>query len=170
MKFYWDFALNLDGKDRVQDVYLTAPPGTTTSAASTQARSQNETLGDNVAWLAGLQIGQNKKKGDWSVKADYRQVGLGSVDPNENDSDWGDSFLNQQGVQFVASYNFTDFLCGTITAYDTWAYKSALFAHQNTTGLQVNDTTNVTGATAGLQGIAAASQTQRVDVDLQWKF
>jgi hypothetical protein len=167
-KFYWDFDLNTEGKDRIQDVYLRPTPGATPSAASLQAQSQNRELGDNIAWVAGLQVGQVKKKGDWLVKADFRQVGLGAIDPNLNDSDWGDSFLNQQGVKLSASYGFTDFLVGSITAYDTWALKSGLFAGQNPSGLPV--VAGASGTTAGLQGLAAASQTQRVDVDLQWKF
>ena len=168
LKFYWDFSLNFDGKDRIQDVYLTPTPGTTPTAASLQAQAQNRDMGDNIAWVAGIQAGNIKKKGDWMVKADFRQVGLGSIDPNLNDSDWGDSFLNQQGVKLVASYSFTDFLVGTVTAYDTWALKSGLWANQNPSGLPV--VANASGTTAGLQGLAAASQTQRVDVDLQWKF
>jgi len=168
LKFYWDFALNLQGKDRIQDVYLTPTPGTTPTAASLQAQAQNRDLGDNIAWLAGIQAGNVKKKGDWQVKVDFRQVGLGSIDPNLNDSDWGDSFLSQQGVKFSASYGFTDFLVGTITAYDTWALKSGLWSNQNPNGLPV--VSNAGGTTAGLQGLAAASQVQRVDVDLQWKF
>ena len=173
-KFYWDFAANLEGHERVQDVYLIATPGaipsTTTAAQNLAVQNQNRELSDNIAWLAGLQVGQNKKKGDWSLKADYRQVGLGSIDPNLNDSDWGDSFLNQQGVKVCASYNFTDFLTGTVTYFDTWAYKNDLFVNQNTSGIQAGNAANVTGATAGLVGLAAANQTQRVDVDLQWKF
>jgi hypothetical protein len=167
-KFYWDLAYNLDGQDRIQDVYLTPTPGTAITAAERRVERNNRDLGDDLAWVAGLQLGQSKKKGDWLFRADFRQVGLGSVDPNLNDSDWADSFLNQQGVKIVGSYNFTDFLIGTISVYDTWAYKSGLFAAQNPSGLPV--VANVTGTTAGLQGLAAASQTQRVDVDLQWKF
>jgi len=168
LKFYWDFAYNIQGKDRIQNVYLSPTPGTATTAAELQAQAQNRDLGDNIAWLAGIQAGQIKHKGDWLVKADFRQVGLGAIDPNLNDSDWGDSFLNQQGVKLTASYSFTDFLVGTVTAYDTWALKSGLFAGENPSALPV--VANVANTTGGLQGLAAASQTQRVDVDLQWKF
>jgi len=177
MKFYWDFAANLDGKARVQQVYLgnaTVVGAAGSSIAKTQA--QNQALGDNIAWLAGIQAGQNKKKGDWSFRADYRQVGLGSIDPNLNDSDWGDSYLNQQGVKVAGSYNFTDFLIGTITVYDTWAYKSSLLnglPGANPTGLPIagGGGATVTGTTAsGITNLAGVSQTQRVDVDLQWKF
>jgi len=95
-KFYWDFDVNLEGKQRIQDVYLATTAGTAPTPAGLATQAQNTGLGDNIAWLAGLQIGQNKKKGDWSIKADYRQVGLGANDPNLQDSDWADSFLNQK--------------------------------------------------------------------------
>ncbi len=102
---------------------------------------------------------------------------MGANDPNLQDSDWGDSFINQQGITVGSTYNFTDFLTGSVTFFDTWAYKKNLFVNENTSNNQVGaqssgaaGSTGVTGTTAGLVGLAAASQTQRVDVDLQWKF
>jgi hypothetical protein len=190
-KVYWDFDLNTQGKDRVQDVLLGVNNSAGlagTSAAAKVIQKQNADLGDNVAWVAGLQVGNNKKKGDWSVRADYRQVGLGAIDPNENDSDWGDSFLNLQGAKIQAAYNFTDFLTGTITYYDTWNYKSGLLDGSTTgqgrtsgsigslplaggTGYSVGSaTTNPGGTNTGLGSLVGANSVQRIDVDLQWKF
>jgi hypothetical protein len=182
-KTYWDFAYNVDGKDRVQNVYFgnngffTGTP--TAGALATQ--NQNKALGDNIAWLAGLQVGQNKKKGDWSIKGDFRQVGLGAVDPNINDSDWGDSFLNQQGIKLSSTYNFTDFLTGTVSYYDTWAYKNSLLngtPGNDPTGLPLGGSivapnggsgiTNPGGA--GNANLAGIHSSQRVQVDLMWKF
>jgi hypothetical protein len=169
---YWDFALNMDGKSRIQSVYLTQTPGVATTPAEAATQAQNRGLGDNTAWLVGLQVGQNKKKGDWSIKGDYRQVGLGALDPNLNDSDWADSFLNQQGVRVQSIYNFTDFLTGSITVYDTWALKNNLLngsAGNNPAGLPI--VTGTSGTTAsGIANLAGVSQTQRVQVDLMWKF
>jgi hypothetical protein len=170
-KFYWDFVDNLDAHSRIQNVYL-GDNLVNSGATQLATQNQNRDLGDNIAWLAGLQVGQNKKKGDWSIKGDFRQVGLGANDPNLQDSDWADSFLNQQGVKIMSSYNFTDFLVGSITVYDTWALKSGLLngnAGENPTGLPV--TTGVSGTTAsGITNLAGVSQTQRVQVDLLWKF
>jgi Putative porin len=179
IRFYWDFALNTEGKARVQDVYLgnhngLAPPGAATpalTAASALAQKENQALGDNTAWLAGVQLGVNKKKGDWSIKADYRQTGLGSVDPNLNDSDFADSFLNQQGVKVQSIYNFTDFLTGSITYFNTWDYKNGLFdgtQGQSVAGLPIS--TGSTATSGGTASVAAVKSTQRVQVDLQWKF
>ena len=179
-KIYWDFAWNTEGSARVQDVYLgnngglTVPgAGTVTlNAANAKAQLQNKDLGDNVAWLAGLQVGQNKKKGDWSVKGDFRQVGLGSIDPNTNDSDWGDSFLNQQGVQLSSTYNFTDFLTGTLTYFNTWDYKDSLInGIDGQSSSQLPITTQVlTSTTAATASLAGVKSTQRVEADLMWKF
>lgn len=179
-RVYWDFDLNLEGKERIQDVYLGNNGGLTTPGAVTPvlnpanalAQAQNRDLGDNIAWLAGVQVGQNKKKGDWSIKGDFRQVGLGSIDPNENDSDWGDSYLNQQGVRIQSIYNFTDFLTGSITYYNTWDLKDRLFNGQNgqsTTQLPITTQVNG-GTTAGTTSLVGVKSTEKVQVDLQWKF
>jgi len=179
-KIYWDFAFNTEGKARVQDVYF-GNGGGSPPVASSATQAENRDLGDNVAWLAGLQIGQNKKKGDWSIQGDFRQVGLGSIDPNTNDSDWGDSYLNQQGVQIQSAYNFTDFLVGSVTYIDTWDYKKNLLngsPGQVPTAIPLGGTAAVpvggsgitsptSSSVANLAGIASS---QRVEVNLQWKF
>jgi hypothetical protein len=182
-KAYWDFAYNVDGKDRIQNVYFgnqgfyTGTP----SAAAIATQNQNKDLGDNIAWLAGLQVGQNKKKGDWSIKGDFRQVGLGAVDPNVNDSDFGDSFLNQQGIKLQSVYNFTDFLTGSLTFYDTWAYKNSLLnglAGQDPTALPLGGSVTApiggsgisNAGGAGNANLAGIHSSQRVQVDLVWKF
>jgi hypothetical protein len=184
-KIYWDFDLNTDGKSRVQDVLLgvhNAPGLAGTSVANRVTQLQNRDLGDNVAWLAGVQLGVNKKRGDWSIRSDFRQVGLGAIDPNENDSDWGDSFLNQQGIKVSSTYNFTDFLTGTVTFYDTWNYKTGLLdgtspGQSGAATLPLGGGTGyaVGGSTAsapgtGLGTLVGANGVERVDVDLQWKF
>ena len=156
-KLYWDFALNLQGGDRTQQVYLFQDNNAPNAFAP-----QNRDLDDNLAWMAGLQVGQNKKKGDWSIKADFRQVGLSSIDPNLNDSDWGDSYLNQQGIKVQSIYNFTDFLTGSISYYNTWNYKSNLFA-ATAPGASGS-------SSAQVYALAPANATQRVQVDMIWKF
>ena len=190
-RIYWDFDLNTDGHARVQDVLLGTTNEATLAGSTAPARviqKQNSALGDNVAWLAGLQVGQNKKKGDWSIRSDFRQVGLGAIDPNENDSDWGDSFLNLQGIKVQSTYNFTDFLTGSIAYYDCWNYKSGLLDGSSPgqgsvpgsigtlplaggTGYSVGGaTTNPGGTNTGLGTLVGANTVQRVQVDLQWKF
>ena len=63
---------------------------------------------DSLAYLVGFQIGENKKKGDWSLLANYRQVGLSAVDPNINDSDWALSYTNMAGYKVGFFYNLGD--------------------------------------------------------------
>ena len=57
-----------------------------------------------------------------------------------NDSDWGDSFLNQQGVKLQSAYNFTDFLTGVVSFYYSEALTKNLyggFATGNVSGSTV---------------------------------
>ena len=107
--------------------YGSVPTGTDgkKKISASKVKSQNADLGDNVAWATGIQVGQNKKKGDWSGLVEFRQVGLGSVDPNINGTDFANSYSNAEGFKLAAAYNFTDFLMGTVTFYDTWALQKS---------------------------------------------
>jgi hypothetical protein len=93
LKFYWDFAYNLEAERRVRRVY-----GLTSAEK------------DATAWLAGLaySFGSGKVAGDYSIRLDYRRVGTGSVDVNLNDSDWAFGRVNQQGWKLALAYNLTD--------------------------------------------------------------
>lgn len=83
---------------------------TAVSASSTYSRTVSVTPSgtDSLAYLLGFQIGENKKKGDWSLIANYRQVGLSAVDPNINDSDWALSYTNMAGYKVGFLYNLGD--------------------------------------------------------------
>ena len=84
VKFQWDVAYNLDGANR----------NLATSAET-----------DKRAWLAGFQVGENKKKGDWSAVANYRQVGRSAVDTQINDPDFALGEVNTTGFKFGVTYN-----------------------------------------------------------------
>ena len=195
---YWDFDWNVTGKQRVQDVYLdggttyasqstvsgvvsntttigtgSVPTGKLASGASlsaAQVKSQNTALGDNIAWAAGLQIGQNKKKGDWSILGEFRQIGLGSVDPNINGTDFANSYSNIEGLKFSGVYNFTDAFTGTVTFFDDWAYKNNLFKDLNGSPANGSPANNAAADAGTTQYLVALKSVQRVQVDLGWKF
>ena len=96
------FEWNTQAHQRVQSVYL--QNGTIdgfNTGVSAAAASQNTGLSDGIAWAAGLQIGANKKKGDWSVLGEFRQIGLGAVDQNINGTDYADSYRQSGGRQVV---------------------------------------------------------------------
>jgi len=161
MKFYWDFAYNITGKDRIQDTYLggyrgPTAPGGYTPAQWNALRNANYGLEDNLAWLVGIKLGDNKKQGDWAASIDFRQVGLGSVDPNLNDSDFNLGFLNGQGIKAKVAYNFTDNMVGSVAYFNTWNYKEDLY-------LPVGQANSV-------QQLTGANGTQIVQADLVWKF
>lgn len=145
-KFYWDLVYNLTGTDRIREAYLVGAP--------LAYRNANLDLSDSAAWLVGLKIGENKKKGDWAISGDFRQVGLGSTDPNLADSEWGNGYPNQQGVKLTAAYNFTDFFTGGVNYYTTWNYKESLVLPSSAAG----------------SSLTQANATQRFQVEATWKF
>jgi hypothetical protein len=128
-KFYWDFSYNIDGNKRVQDVY-----GLANAIGNPQHTSE-----DDFAYLVGVQFGENKKAGDWSFLANWRQTGLGAVDPNLNDSDFAAGELNTRGVKVSGSYNFSDFAVGTISYMYAWNLRDTLFGGQATGGAAIGD-------------------------------
>jgi hypothetical protein len=88
-KIYWDAAYNFEGAGRYNDIYAldkvlnaNGHPINTHSAH------------DSLAWLAGIQLGQNAKAGDLSLVANWRQTGIASVDPNLNESDFALGYDN----------------------------------------------------------------------------
>ena len=138
-----------------------AAPGVSSTAVTGFPASSriSPSFSDNLAWLVGIQLGQNKKQGDWSLFGNFRQVGLTSIDPNINDSDWAVSNLNMQGFKFGLAYNLTDFAVFAVTGYITWNLTENLY------GGAANTPSNITGA-----GIARDSTANTVQVDLNMQF
>jgi Putative porin len=159
LSLYWDFAYNWTGNSRFNRDY--GPLFShyfyvgTSSTPSFSGRA-SPSFSDNSAWLVGLKFGQNNKAGDFSLSADYRQVGISSIDPNINSSNFALSNLNVQGWEFNLAYNFTDFLTAVFTLY----YSHAL--HPNLYG---------GFATGNVPGVAATQQfpiaRDRQDIVLQ---
>lgn len=83
---------------------------------------------DPLAWLAGVvyQTGGGRDAGTWAMRAEYRSIGLGSLDPNINDSDFAGSSLNQRGVRLGLVYNLTEFAALAATYYRTRAIQEGL--------------------------------------------
>jgi hypothetical protein len=130
LSLYWDFAYNLEGNDRFNRDY-----GPLFSHYFFVGKSSTPSFGgrvkpsfsDNLAWLVGLKFGENKKAGDFSISADYRQQGISSLDPNINNSNFHFSNLNSEGWEFNAAYNLTDFLTATLTFYYSDALTKNLY-------------------------------------------
>ena len=103
-KFYWDFAYNFEGGQRDNEILGVQENG----------------FQDKQAWIAGVQLGEPKRKGDFYVSAEYHQVGLGSSDPNLNDTNFGLSRLNTQGIRLAVGYNLEAWLRFEVWYYGAW--------------------------------------------------
>lgn len=89
-------------------------------AAEEYNQPTHDGTADKVAFAAGFTVGSDytiKKKGDYLLLAEYRQVGLGSVDPNLNDSDFNSSRLGFRGVKVAGSYGFYPWLIASVTYF-----------------------------------------------------
>jgi len=143
-KFLWDFAYNfgagttglVGGFPIINGARLTAP------ISATQ---------DRMAWLLGIQVGENKNAGDFSVFGNYREVGAGALNTFYSDSDFalGQSG-NQRGFKLGAKYSFTK--NATLTA----AYTASS-----------NIDADVPGTAQTLSGL---NSSQLVTIDLGLKF
>lgn len=113
-KVYGDLVHNTEAGTRVYRVY---------------GLSKSTVSKDADAWLIGVGYakGTGKVQGDWSVKLDYRSIGIGSLDPNINDSDFAFSQLNQQGIKLSTVYNLTDFATAGLTFFATENKRPTLY-------------------------------------------
>jgi hypothetical protein len=130
LSLYWDFAYNFSGDDRFNRDYgplFSRYFYVDRSATPSLSGRVQPRFSDDVAWLVGLKFGENKKAGDFLVSADYRQVGISSIDPNLNSSNFALSNLNVAGWEFNLAYNFTDFLTGVLTLYYSDALNGNLY-------------------------------------------
>lgn len=141
VKIYADSTYNTAGAKRVNDIYVVPifehDKIVDFDTVRTHARK------DDFAWLAGIQLGDNAKKGDWSVRVDYRQIGLAALDPNLNDSDWALSRLNMKGWKASLAYNFTDAVIGQLTGSTADNLRRDLVGGQTTRGAKLADANSV---------------------------
>ncbi|MCB4811323.1 putative porin [Methylovorus menthalis] len=105
LNVFGDYVVNLDGDDRFDAAVAAATAGATRNAI-------NAAGNDDKAWLVGVGLEQkqdkNPKKGDWSAKLWYQDVGVYALDPNAVDSDFMDSKVNLKGVVFKGEYLVRD--------------------------------------------------------------
>jgi hypothetical protein len=97
MRFFTDFAVNLDGDDRA-------------TAAGHPGKGDQR-----YAYQIGLGIGKIKQKRDWSLEAFYQHVEQFAVDPNLVDSDIYDSRVNMEGFGVRAGYALSDAVTFNLT-------------------------------------------------------
>ena len=128
-KVYWDFAYNIEGDKRAQDTYR----------LRNIVGNPQHTTEDDFAYLIGVQVGENKKEGDWSLLANWRQTGAAAVDPNLHDDDFALGEVNTRGVKASFAYNFTNYAIGAVTYMYGWNLRDSLFGGELTGGNAIGD-------------------------------
>jgi hypothetical protein len=103
-KVYWDFAYNTEGGSRATNEYFL---------------TTHKSI-DDFAWLAGFQLGDNIRAGDWSMVADFRRIGMDSIDPNLDEVTWDLSYINMEGFHVRVAYSLTDSLVGSLNFSHSW--------------------------------------------------
>ncbi len=136
-KFYWDFAYNIEGKSRAEDIYRLEHR--IHADRDPDDFKSNYSGRDSIAWLAGVQVGENKKRGDWSLFANYRETGIASVDPNINENDFALGELNVRGIRVGGAYNLSDFAVFAVNYSAAWNLRQDLFGGEATEGNAVAD-------------------------------
>jgi hypothetical protein len=159
IKIFWDFAYNVTGDKRFEEILSFADQF---PLVGNDGLPANAGFDDKVAWNAGIQIGNPKKKGDWSILAAYRRVGIAATDPNISDSNFAQGFLNSQGIQTSLVYLFTDFVWLDVTAYCSWNLNDDLQGGA-ATGVTVDGDTIV-------PAIARDNSDKVIQVNLLYKF
>ena len=148
-KFVWDFAYNLEGRKRTEDILNLVSLRNDVGQDSDDDVTDPDDFDslhsnvDDLAYLVGIQLGENKKKGDWSVLANYRQIGIGSIDPNLSDSNFAIGEFNTRGFRITLAYNFTDFAVGAINYYKAWNLRENLVGGEATGGNAIGDSNTV---------------------------
>jgi hypothetical protein len=135
-KFIWDFAYNIEGRKRAEDIYNLVTLQNANDPDDFRKQHDKE---DDIAFLAGFQLGETKKAGDWSWLSYYRQAGVSSLDPNLNDSDFASSRLNTRGFKNSIAYSFTDFAIATVSYQYAWNLKDNLIGGEATGGAGIAD-------------------------------
>jgi len=97
MRFFADFAMNLDGDDRA------------TAAGHPDKGDQR------YAYQVGLGVGKIKQKHDMSLEVFWQHVEQFAVDPNLVDSDLYDSRVNMEGVAVRGGYAISDAVTFNLT-------------------------------------------------------
>ena len=97
MRFFADFAVNLDGDDRA------------TAAGHPDKGDQR------YAYQVGLGVGKIKQKHDMSLEVFWQHVEQFAVDPNLVDSDLYDSRVNMEGVAVRGGYAISDAVTFNLT-------------------------------------------------------
>jgi hypothetical protein len=108
MRFFADFAVNLEGDDRAL------------------AAGHPDKGDQRYAYQVGVGLGQLKKKRDWQVNIFWQHQEQFSLDPNLVDTEFFDTKLNLEGVGLTIGYMLSDAVWLQLLYTHAWRIDDAL--------------------------------------------
>lgn len=148
MRFFGDFATNLNGDTRAQRAAQLA-------GQPLQSGSNAYQLGVGYGNL-GLVYGTTAKKGTWEVRTYWQRIEQYALDTNLIDSDFFEGRANLQGLYVAGAYSFTDAIIGTLR----YGY-----AQQINKGIQ-----GTGGSNPDIPFLNPIQDYRLFQVDLTWRF
>lgn len=95
-------------------------------------RDNQDAADRSDAFTAGLKVGRNKKKSDWSFKYAYKYIEADATLAVFADSDFGGgSHTNRKGNVWKLTYNLADNMTAGLTLYVTEPIETDLLAEHN---------------------------------------
>lgn len=156
-RFFGDFGLNLDGRDRAR-------------AAATAAGLSHVYTDDNKAYqfgfgignagpvygpTQGLVYGSTSKKNTWEARAYWQHVEQYALDVNLLDSDFFEGRGNLEGIYTAFAYSFSDAIIGTVR-----------YGHAH----RINDKLGTGGSNLDIPGLNPINNYNIAQFDLTFRF
>ncbi len=115
-RFFGDFAINLDGKDRAEAAAVAGglPKAYTDETKAYQVGFGVGSFGPTYGPTQGLVYGTTSRKHTWEARAYWQHVEQYALDVNLLDSDFFEGRANLEGYYLAFAYSLTDALIGTV--------------------------------------------------------
>ncbi len=160
LRFFGDFAYNIDGNDRAQKAFATNPGAFPDGVQTGNNIAYQVGVGFGTGGMAygpttGLVYGSAAKAGAWEARAYWQHIEQYALDVNLLDSDFFEGRANLQGIYAAFAYSVTDAIIGTVR----YGYAS-----------DINRSLGTGGNNLDMPGLNPIQYYNLVQMDLTFKF
>ncbi len=167
LRFFGDFAQNLQGKERAQAAYNAShsPYFSSGNPGFGLVTISSPQTHDNTAYQAGFAIGSQgslglvngstSRKNAWELRTYWQHIEQYALDPNLLDTDFFEGDENLQGIYAAAAYGLTDNFIATVR----YGYAT-----------RINDKLGTGGSGQDIPQMNPVNRYQIFQVDLTFRF